>query len=390
MIYNFDELPERRSTESVKWNYFGDDVLPMWVADMDFVSPQPVIQALRERIAHGVFGYPGELAGLRETIVEKLEKRYQWKVSPDALVFIPGVVTGINMAAHAVLPDEDGCNPGGVLVQTPVYTPFLGVGRNVNGTRQETELTRGADGSYRIDFDAFENAITDQTRMFLMSNPHNPVGRVFTRHELERMAEICLRHKLVICSDEIHCDLIFSGHKHIPIASLDPEIEQNTITLMAPSKTFNIAGLVCSFAVIPNPDLRRIFCQSNRGLVHGVNLLGLVAARAAYQEGQEWLDQLLVYLEGNRDLLYNFVKEHMPGVKMARAEGTYLAWMDFSETGVGDKPCEFFIEKAKVATNDGASFGKGGKGFIRLNFGCPRSMLQEALERMREALAHCD
>ena len=370
-----------KTSESIKWHYFPEDVLPMWVADMDFVSPEPVVRALQERVAQGVFGYAGDLPGLREAIVERLERLYHWEVLPQDLVFIPGVVTGFNLAAHAFTDEGEG-----VLIQPPVYMPFLDVGKNVRGKCQEVQLTDNANGYYRVDWDAFERAITPETRMFLLCNPHNPVGRVYTRAELERMAEICLRRGLVVCSDEIHCDLVFSGHQHVPIASISPEIAQNTITLMAPSKTYNIAGLSCSFAVIQNPELRKRYTQAEQGLVHGVNLLGLVAARAAYAEGQEWLDQLLAYLEGNRDFLCSFVAERLPGVKMFCPEATYLAWLDCREAGIEGKPSDFFLKNARVAMNDGAAFGSGGEGFVRLNFGCPRPMLVEALERMEAAL----
>jgi cystathionine beta-lyase len=381
MIYDFDALPDRRNTESAKWNYFDPDIVPMWVADMDFRSPEPVIQALQERVAHGVFGYPGHVPGLKEAIVERMARCYQWEIQPEDIVFVPGVVTGFNMAAHAVLRPQEG-----VLFQTPVYMPFLDVARNVGGLREEMELSCNADGTYSFDSHAFERAVSPQTRMFLLCNPHNPVGRVFTRSELEIIADVCVHKDLVICSDEIHCDLVYSGQRHIPIASLNPEVAQRSITLMAPSKTFNIAGLSCSFAVIQNPQLRRDFIKADKGLVHGVNLLGLVAARAAFQEGQEWLDQLLVYLEGNRDLLVKFVNEELPGVRMAAPQGTYLAWLDCRQAGIGEKPAEFFKEKARVAVTEGSAFGNGGSGFIRLNFGCPRSMLIQALQRMKEAL----
>ena len=381
MIYNFDELPDRRGTESMKWNRFPADVLPLWVADMDFVSPEPVIRALHERIDHGVFGYASDLPGLREAIVAHLSTSYDWQIQPDDIVFLPGVVPGFNLAARAFVGPADG-----LLIQTPVYSPFFGAARNVDGLLQEMELTCQPDGFYSVDRDAFATAITDQTRMFLMCNPHNPVGRVFTRPELETMAAICLRHNLIICSDEIHCDLVYPGHAHLPVAALSPEVAQRTITLMAPSKTFNIAGLSCSFAVIQNAELRKQFTSAQKGLVHGVNLLGLVAARAAYQEGQEWLAQLLAYLKGNRDWLYAYVQEHLPGVRMGLPEGTYLAWLNCREAGIEGRPCDFFMENARVALGDGAAFGRGGGGFVRLNFGCPRSMLVEALERMRKAL----
>ena len=407
MIYDFDSLPNRRTTDSAKWNNYPEDVLPLFVADMDFVSPEPVIHALQARVAHGVFGYPGNVvatqgkpSGLAEIILQRLEQLYAWKVQEEELVFLPGVVTGFNLACQALaVPASGGHSPGGgVLVQTPVYSPFLSAPANAGLVRQEMELTHCSDGTYSIDWQAFEAAFHLETRMFLLCNPHNPIGRVFQRDELERMAENCLRRGVVICSDEIHCDLLFSGQRHIPIASLDPEIARSTITLMAPSKTFNIAGLECAFAVIQNESLRRRYRHAFKGLVHGVNVLGWVAAEAAYRHGQEWLDQLLVYLEANRDLLYDFVRRELPAVQMAKPEGTYLAWLDCRAAGIDgnssvqstvslqSSPYEFFLKQAKVALNDGKTFGRGGEGFVRLNFGCPRAMLLEALERMKTAL----
>lgn len=381
MIYNFDQMPDRRRTESIKWHFFDEDVLPMWVADMDFVSPEPVVRALQERVAHGVFGYALDLPGLREAIIERLARLYHWQVAPEHLVYVPGVVSGFNLAAQAVVGQGEG-----VLIQPPVYMPFLKVGKHVSGILQEAPLTVQADGRYGVDPDVLEAAITPETRMFLLCNPHNPVGRVYTRAELEAMADTCLRHDLIICSDEIHCDLVYSGHQHIPIASLSPEIARKTITLMAPSKTFNIAGLSFSFAVIPDADLRKRFKNAQKDLVHGVNLLGMVAAKAAYEEGQEWLDQLMAYLETNRDVLFRYVADEMPSVHMTCPEATYLAWLDCREAGLGKNACEFFIEKARVGLNGGEAFGPGGEGFVRLNFGCPRPMLMETLERMKSVL----
>jgi cystathionine beta-lyase len=322
---------------------------------------------------------------LTQVIVDRMADRYGLQVLPEQVVLVPGVVTGFNLIARAM------AAPGeGVLIQTPVYPPFLSAPRSAGLQRQEMELTYCPDGSYSIDYDAFEAAITDQTRLFILCNPHNPVGKVFRRDELERMAEICLRHKVVICSDEIHCDLIYSGYQHIPIASLQPEIAQNSLTLIAPSKTFNIAGLACSAAIIPNPLLRNKLQSIRNGLVGSVNLLGQVAGLAAYRDGQPWLDELLAYLEANRDFLFDFVKNELPGIHMSKPEGTYLAWLDCRKARISDgiSPCEFFIKNARVAMNDGAAFGQGGQGFARLNFGCPRSMLAEALERMKKALSN--
>lgn len=381
MTYTFDDCIDRRSTESVKWQLFEPDVLPMWVADMDFRAPQPVIDALQARVAHGVFGYPMEPAELTELLVERLQRLYGWVVQPDEIVYLPGVVTGFNLMGHAFV----GAG-GGVLLQTPVYHPFFGVAPNVRGIQQESELVQQPDGSYAINWDDFEGAITEQTKMFLLCNPHNPVGRVFLQDELERVAEICLRRDLIICSDEIHADFIYNGHRHIPIASLSPEIASRTVTLMAPSKTFNIAGLECSFAVIQNKELRARVEASRMGLVPHVNVLGSVAATAAYRDGQPWLDEMLAYLWGNVETMAAFVERELPGVRMCKPEGTYLAWLDCRETGLTGDLCQFFIKNGRVAFNNGAMFGKGGQGFVRLNFGCPRSMLVDGLQRMKTAL----
>jgi cystathionine beta-lyase len=381
MELNFDVLPNRRATESTKWRAFDEDVLPMWVADMDFRSPDAVIEALKQRVDHGVFGYPMIQESLKESIVAWLNRRHGWEVSPDDLVFIPGVVTGFNLATHAVTRPGDG-----VLVQTPTYGPFFGVHKNAYLTQQEMELTQGADGQYGIDLEAFEAAIHGRTRIFMLCNPQNPTGRVFRQNELEAMAEICLKHEIIICSDEIHGDLVYPGHRHIPIASLDLEIAARTITLIAPSKTFNIAGLEASVAIIQNKDLRKQFEEARQGLAGWVNLLGLVAMEAAYTEGEPWLQALLAYLEANRDYLYEYVKKELPGVKMNRPEGTYLAWLDCRHAEIDGKPQTFFQKKGKVALNEGSWFGKGGEGFVRLNFGCPRSTLTEGLSRIKEAL----
>lgn len=381
MACDFDRRIDRRCSESLKWRTYGEDVLPLWVADMDFRSPEPVIRALRERVEHGVFGYAAPPAELREVIVERLQRLYGWQVSPDALVFLPGVVTGFNLVCHAVASPGDG-----VLIQTPVYSPILRAPANAGLTCDEMELTRRPDGRYEIDFDLFEKTITDRTRVFILCNPHNPVGRVFRRDELEQMVEICLRHDIVICSDEIHCDLVFPGHHHIPIASLSPEIAERTITLIAPSKTYNVPGLKCAVAIVQNPELRKRLKATHADWTQEVNVMGYTAALAAYREGQPWLDEALRYLEANLDFLLRYVEAHLAGITMGRPEGTYLAWLNCRESGIPGNPHAFFLERARVALSDGAAFGRGGEGFVRLNFGCPRSTLAEALDRMRKAL----
>ncbi|MEA3350760.1 MAG: MalY/PatB family protein [Chloroflexota bacterium] len=381
MQFNFDTIHNRQNTESVKWNIYDEDVLPMWVADMDFRSPDAVIQALRERVNHGIFGYPTESKELKKAVIAWLDRRHGWEVSPQDIIFLPGVVTGFNLAAHTVSQAGDG-----VLIQTPTYGPFLRVAHNMGLIQQEMELTRGPDGQYTIDMDAFESTITERTSVFMLCNPQNPTGRVFRKDELEALAEICLCNDVLICSDEIHSDLVFSESKHIPIASLDAEIATNTITLLAPSKSFNIAGLKASVAIVQNKDLREKFEGERRGLVGWVNLLGRIAMQAAYAEGESWLDALLKYLEFNRDYVFDFVQNELSGVSMAKPEGTYLAWLDCRGTEMEEKPNQFFLQKARVAMNAGEWFGRGGEGYVRFNFGCPRATIEIALNRMKDAL----
>lgn len=383
LTYDFDQIIDRRQSDSIKWRKYGPDVLPLWIADMDFRSPEPVIQALQERVAHGVFGYGMDLDAWNETIVALLASRYGWHVAPEALVSLPGVIAGFNLAGRIATQPGDG-----ILMQTPVYPPILRAPANMQCQRHIAPLTRQADGQYSIDFDMFAAAITARTRMFILCNPHNPVGRVWQRDELLQMADLCLRHNLLICADEIHCDLVFPGHPHIPIASLAPEIADRTITLMAPSKTYNLAGLKCAFAVIPNASLREQFLAARVDLVPGIaNLLGYSAALAAYRDGQPWLDQVLHYLAANRAYLRDYVAASLPGITMAPPEGTYLAWLDCRQAGMpGNDPYTFFLEHAKVALNNGTDFGPEGAGFVRLNFACPRAVLQQALDRLRQAL----
>jgi cystathionine beta-lyase len=383
MTHDFDRVIERRHTESNKWHKYGPDVLPLWVSDMDFASPEPVVRALRERVEHGIYGYPVEQPEFYEVVIDRLWKRFGWRVAPEAVVLLPGVIPSFNMAARALAEPGDG-----MLMQTPVYPPILRCPGNMGLTRREAPLARRSDGRYEIDWDAFAGAIQPRTRLFLLCNPHNPVGRVFRREELERMVELCARHDLVICADEIHGDLLYPGHQHVPVATLGPEVEARTITLMAPSKTFNLAGLKASIAIIPDPGLRERFVAAKADMVHGVNVLGYTALVAAYRDGQEWLDALLRYLQANRDFLAEYVRARMPGVRMARPEGTYLAWLDCRDARIpGGDPFTFFLERARVALNDGKTFGPRGDGFVRLNFGCPRTLLVEGLERMRGALA---
>lgn len=396
MRFDFDTIPNRRQSDSVKWNRYPEDVLPMWVADMDFSSPPAVIAALHERVEHGVFGYPiefpeaedvlpdqGKDSPLREVILSYLWEKHNCRVTSEQLIVIPGVVTGLNMAAQMVALKQD--SKGGVLTQPPVYGPILGAPKNANLPHLRAPLEQLPDGTYEVDWDAFEEA-AKEAGVFILCNPHNPTGRVFRKDELARMAEICLREDVLICSDEIHCDLLYSGQKHIPIAALSPEVMANTITLMAPTKAFNLPGLHCSFAIVPTREMRVKFCQAKMGMVGFVTVLGQAAMEAAYRKGGEWLEDLLTYLEENREFTYRFVQERLPGISMARPEGTYLAWLDCQEAQLPVSPDRFFLEHAKVALTEGTFFGAEGEGFVRLNFGTSRAVLKEGLNRMEHAI----
>jgi len=380
--FDFDRVIDRRASDSNKWHKFGPDVLPLWVADMDFPSPPAVLAALQARVAHGFFGYLTEHPELPEAVAERVAKRYGWRVSPEAVVLVPGVNVANNFACGAL------AAPGeGILLQTPAYPPILRAGSNLGRVREEHVLARDGGGRYVVDLDAFAAAITPRTRAFVLCNPHNPVGRVYGRTELEGMAAACLKRDLWIVADEIHCDLLLDGRQHVPMASLSPEVEQRTITFMAPSKTFNLPGLKCAVAIVPNATLRERLTTAMGDLLSKPNVLGHTAAVAAYRDCDDWLEALLAYLAANRDVLVDYVRTKLPGVTVAPAEATYLAWLDCRGARIpGGDPYTFFLERARVALNDGRMFGPGGEGFVRLNFGCPRTLLTQGLERMRNAL----
>ena len=380
MKYDFDQVIERRGTDSFKWQRYGDEVIPLWVADMDFTSSEQIIKGMNERVHHGVFGYVRPSEELIGVIKERLQRLYQWEVLREHILFVPGVVTGLNLAFLLFVK-----RGGSVLVQPPVYSHFVTDPVMRGRTIAEAPLIKKGD-TYEIDFDEFENTIINQKpKVYVLCNPHNPVGRVFRRSELKRLGEICISHNVIICADEIHCDLIYPGHQHIPIATLSDKIAERTITFMSPSKTFNLAGLKCSFVIINNPQLREAWINGSEGLIPHVNIMGLTAALAAFKDGHEWLQQCLIYLKDNRDFLYEYVREQLPSIQMTRMEGTYLAWLDCRESEIPGNPYRFFLKTARVALNDGAECGKGGDGFVRLNFACPRKILVEALDRMADA-----
>ena len=381
MAYNFDFSIDRRHSDSIKWNIYPEEVLPMWVADTDFFSPPAVIEALEKRVKHGVFGYAAEPPDLDEIVIHWIEEQYKMQVEPEHILYIPGVVTGLNLVSRAFLSQGEG-----LMFQPPIYPPFFSVGKPTGLENHTVDLVQDSDGSYHIDFDALEKGLKKNTKMFLLCNPHNPVGRVFKKDELIQIAEFCLRHDLLLCSDEIHCDLIYQGNTHIPVMSLDDEIAQRTIMLIAPSKTFNIAGLGFSVMIIKNKALMERMKKSLQGILPHPDLLAVKAARAAYLSGKDWLQDLLLYLEGNRDYLYDFVNSELPGISMAKPQGTFLAWLDCRKTSFGDDPYSFFLKEAKVGLNNGEDFGASGKGFVRLNFGCTQAKLKEGLIRIKQAM----
>ena len=375
--FDFNTVVERRETASMKWDkYKGKDVIPLWVADMDFRSPPAVIDALQRRIDHGVFGYAVPPESLNQTVVEMLAAEYNWSIQPQWLVWLPGLVTGLNVACRAVGKDNDH-----VMTAVPVYPPFLSAPGNSRRNPIKVPL-RHQGNRWSFDFERLEQAITRHTRLFLLCNPHNPVGRAFTRDELATLAAICERHDIIICSDEIHCGLLLDEDKvHLPTSTLDPEVARRTITLMSPSKTFNLPGLGCAFAVIPDEKLRRRFVQAKTGIVPLINALGFTAAEAAYRDCADWHAGLLEYLRGNRDTVARAIAD-LPMLSMAPLEATYLAWIDVRCADLPN-PVRFF-EDAGVGLQDGIEFD--GPGFVRLNFGCQRPLLQEALDRMKSAM----
>jgi len=376
-LFDFETPINRRNTASLKWERYADPgVIPLWVADMDFPSPPAVIDALRRRIDHGVFGYTEPPATLADAVIDRLAQRYRWPVDPEWIVWLPGLVTALNVCCLAVGNDGDE-----VLTTVPVYPPFLSAPGNTRRRLRTVPLKSAAD-CWAPDFEAIRNATGPATRLFILCNPHNPTGRVYTRRELEQLAEISLENDLIICSDEIHCELILDADRtHLPFATLAPEIASRTITLMAPSKTYNVPGLGCAFAIISDPGLRRRFHRAMAGIVPGVNLFGYVGAEAAYRHGNDWLTALIEVLRRNRETVVSAV-DRMPSLSTRRPQATYLAWIDARNTGL-ENPAAFF-EAAGVGLNDGADFGTAG--FVRLNFGCPPSVLQLALERMDRAL----
>lgn len=385
--YNFDELINRLGTNTVKYDgrkaFFGNpDVLPLWVADMDFRTPDFIMEAIRKRAEHELFGYTFRPESYSQSIVNWLKRRHNWEIKPEWISFSPGVVAGLTLAIEAFSKSGDG-----VIIQPPVYFPFFD---SVKGTGRELieNPLRIENGRYYFDLDDLKKKITPKTRLLLLCNPHNPGGMAWNENELTELAQICLENKVLIISDEIHSDLIFEGFKHTPLAGISEEFAQNAVICMAPSKTFNTAGLTTSFLVIPN---KRLLVAYERVMrlphLHMGNIFGTVALEAAYTFGDDWLKQLMVYLQKNYTVLENYFQENLPKVNVMRPEATYLIWLDFSAYHLSDETLNQKLIDAGVGLNHGVQFGKQGSGFMRMNIGCPESVVLEVLHRIRKVFS---
>ena len=383
MKFDFDHAPSRVNTDSQKWQkYEGRDVLPMWVADMDFTVPPAIVEALHRRVEHGIFGYARPVKSTVDAVVEMFQRRHGWTIEPGWIVWLPGLVVGLNVTAQAF------ADAGGeIITLTPVYPPFMSGPKNSGRVAVRVPFVNDpAARRWEIDWEALERAVTPRTKVFFLCNPHNPLARVWRRDELVRLGEFCVRHNLVLCSDEIHCDLILDPSlNHVCTGTLGGEIAQRTITLTAPSKTYNVPGLGTSIAVIPDAALRAKFVRATAGIVAEVTSLGFAACEAAYRDGEPWRQELIAYLSGNRDCLQDFVQRELPGVQIeAPLEATYLAWLNVAALGLPDPIAHF--EAHGVGLSDGAFFGSPKGRHVRINFGTSRATLLEGLRRMKRAV----
>ena len=386
--YNFDEIVPREGTNCIKYDarekMFGNgSVLPLWVADMDFKTPEFIVDAVKKRAEHEIYGYTFKPDSYFSSVVGWMKRRHNWEIQKEWISFSPGVVAGLTLAV------ETFSKPGDeVIVQPPVYFPFFDTVKGTKRKMVENPL-KLENGRYTFDFDDLKSKISENARLLLLCNPQNPGGMVWTKEELQELSDICLENKIMVISDEIHSDLIFNGYKHTPFATLSEEAAQKCVICMAPSKTFNVAGLSTSLVIIPNKTLFNRY-ERTMGVGHlGMgNIFGSVALEAAYTHGDEWLEQMLVYLWDNFQLLDDFFKNRLPKVKVIKPEATYLVWLDFTAYGMNDtKLLKFVVEQAGVGLNNGGKFGTGGDGWLRINIGCPRSILKEALESLGKAFA---
>lgn len=382
MKYDFDKPVNRRDTNSYKWDSSEDeDVLPMWVADMDFQTAPVIIEALKKRVDHGIFGYTRVPKGYYDAVCNWFSRRHGWKISPEWIIYTSGVVPAISAIIKALTMPGDK-----VLVQTPVYNCFFSSIRN-NGCEMVSSPLVRSGNTYVIDYDDLERKASDpKVKIMLLCNPHNPAGRVWRREELEHIGDICLKHDVVVLSDEIHCELVFPEYHYTPFASISEAFLNNSVTCFSPSKAFNIAGLQIANIVCADADrLEKIDRAINDNEVCDVNPFGVIATQAAYNEGEEWLEQLLAYLHDNYLYMTNFCREHLPCFPLAKLEGTYLVWMDCRKTGLPSEQLEeTLIKEAKLWLNAGTMYGAEGEGFMRWNIACPRATLKEGLRRFAE------
>ncbi len=377
--YDFDSCPERTGYGSLKWDkYKGRDILPLWVADMDFVTAPEILDALQQRLDHGVFGYTIPHEAPIEAVINYLDRQHSYSARASWLNFLPGLVPAINLCCHAFTEPGDS-----VMTATPVYPPFITAPDYAERELIKVPLCLDSQDRWTLDIDAMEAAIKAHTKIFILCSPHNPVGRVFSKEELTALADFCERHDLILISDEIHCDLIFDTEaKHTLTATLSEQIADRTVTLMAPSKTYNLPGLACAYSVIENTKLRAQFQKTIRGIITEVNCFGYAGITAAYDHGEPWRQALLMYLNNNYNLIYDFIRKEIPEITFRPMESTYLAWLDVSKLGIKD-PVKHF-EKHGVGLSDGTPFD--GHQHLRLNFGCPHSRLVEGLEKIKAAL----
>lgn len=391
MKYDFNQICDRKNTNCFKWDFiqsiFGnDDVIPMWVADMDFPVAIPIVEALKRRAEHEFYGYTKASTDVIQSVVDRMWDKYAWKIKPEWIVFTPGVVPALNITVRMLT------HPGDeIILQEPVYYPFFPA-VTFSGCQIVNNQLKLINGRYEMDYEDLEHQfharigmlpVPNRIKAIMLCNPHNPVGRLWNKEELTKLGDIAIKHGVVVISDEIHCELLFKDHLHTPFASISEEFEQNSIVCMSPSKTFNLAGLEVSSIIIPNKKLRHLFINTRTGILPEPNLFGYTALEAAYRFGDEWLDQLLDYLQGNLDFLLKYFANRIPKIKVIKPQGTYLIWLDCRDLGMDDMTLRNFMrDKAKVGFDDGFLFGSGGSGFQRMNIACPRPIIEEALIRI--------
>ena len=392
MKYDFDKVIDRTNTHSVKWDknvlkefFETADILPLWVADMDFQCPQPVVEAIKKKAEEGIYGYSWhKTPDYFNSILGWMKRRHNWEIDKDWIVFSPGIVPAIDIIIRTFsIPGDK------VIVQSPVYYPFFSAITS-NGRQILNNQLKYENGKYTFDYEDFEKKTKDPlTKLFILCSPHNPVGRVWTKEELTRIGEICLENDILVVSDEIHHDLILKGNKHLIFSNIKKEFNDISIVCTSPSKTFNMAGLQNSNIIIPNEKIKERFDNgiSNQNNLMVPNAFAIVATITAYNEGDEWLDQVMRYIEGNFEFLKAYLEDVLPDIKMVKPEGTYLAWLDFCSLGMSDEARkEFLLKKAKVALDSGSMFGEGGEGFERINVACPRIILEECMTRIYKAI----